>query len=96
MTTVKCDETGCGWVTECPISDTKKWYRVPCPKCGRGQIINKQELRFIQFLRFLQWLRLVKLDVPPEESNMKFSFRRDGNGPTSVSVKVYKEGQRKD
>ncbi len=41
---VKCDEAGCGWQSESSIEEADQWHNAPCPKCGKGVIINDDDL----------------------------------------------------
>jgi hypothetical protein len=43
---VKCDEAGCDWIQDCSQESIPDWHRKPCPKCGKGEIINDEELAF--------------------------------------------------
>ena len=44
MEGVKCDEVGCGWSLEIPADQFHNWHNKPCPKCGKGVIINDEEM----------------------------------------------------
>lgn len=46
--TVKCDEKGCGWNLPLPsLEEVAKWYNKPCPRCGKGVIVNDAELMLL-------------------------------------------------
>jgi hypothetical protein len=45
---VHCDEPGCGWSEEVKFSDFKNWHHQPCPKCGRGEIINNLDMVIVR------------------------------------------------
>jgi hypothetical protein len=39
-----CDEPGCGWTIPGVQDDIPKFHNKPCPKCGKGIIVNDFEL----------------------------------------------------
>ena len=40
---VKCDQPGCDW-KETVSDDITMWHNTPCPKCGKGVIIDDEAL----------------------------------------------------
>ena len=41
---VQCDEGGCGWVQTTPWDEVQNWHKKACPKCGKGEIVNDEDL----------------------------------------------------
>lgn len=62
MTTgVRCDEPGCGWTEATPRDQVLgKWYMKPCPRCGKGIIINRLEKCVLLLIRFLMAVGLAE------------------------------------
>ncbi len=51
---IRCDENGCGWEQPCELKNMGDWYNKPCPKCGKGVIINTEELFLAGMLNALK------------------------------------------
>lgn len=52
---VRCDEYGCGWEQELEENkDILKWTNVPCPKCGKGVIVNDEESALMEMILAVQ------------------------------------------
>ena len=43
-----CDEPGCGWIIFGVQDDIPKFHNKPCPKCGKGIIVNDLELELFK------------------------------------------------
>jgi len=41
---VKCDEKGCSWLVKCGVYELKAWHNTPCPECGKGIIVNDEDM----------------------------------------------------
>ena len=41
---VMCDEPGCGWSLAIPHELISDWHNQPCPKCGKGVIVNDDDM----------------------------------------------------
>lgn len=41
---VVCDEDGCDWIQEIDLDGVTNWYNKPCPICGKGIIINDDDI----------------------------------------------------
>ncbi len=41
---MKCDEPDCGKVFEVAFAEIPKWHCLPCPKCGKGEIIDDADM----------------------------------------------------
>ena len=44
VSSVYCDEPGCGWSRRVKFADIPAWHRKPCPKCGRGEVVSDGDL----------------------------------------------------
>lgn len=48
---VRCDEPGCDWEsTAADHDEVKQWHNKPCPRCGRGVIVNDEEMGVLNAL----------------------------------------------
>ena len=47
---VSCDKDGCGWIIPCVQDDIPTWHNKPCPKCGKGVIVNDKELALFKLI----------------------------------------------
>ena len=43
-----CDEPGCGWSIPGVQDDIPKFHNKPCPKCGKGIIVNDFEMELFK------------------------------------------------
>jgi predicted RNA-binding Zn-ribbon protein involved in translation (DUF1610 family) len=64
--TVKCDL--CGWKKNIHFDDTKNWYKKPCPKCGKGEIVNLAEMIFLATVKAAL---ILSGAIDPEAKNRK-------------------------
>lgn len=62
--TVKCDEPGCGWSEMTDLDTILNYVKAPCPKCGKGEIINDEELAVIAVMAGLVRLGLGEIVEP--------------------------------
>jgi hypothetical protein len=61
-TEVRCDEAGCGWSKKEPWTNIPKWHRKPCPRCGKGQIVNDADLWHHRMIS--AWADFANNDLP--------------------------------
>ena len=66
--TVKCDEVGCDWLAVIADENIPKWHRKPCPKCGKGYIVNDVDL--VSF-RLITALEAVSKEIDPEGKSLR-------------------------
>lgn len=62
---VKCDEPGCGWKQEVDLTMAAEWHNRPCPRCGKGVIINDWEMRLLK--RILKFANSNVMSLTPAE-----------------------------
>ncbi len=81
---VKCDEDGCGWRKD--GVDIKEWLKVPCPKCGKGEIITEEEMRLLEVFRGLEMIGKALFPGPTANVELDIGPMRKGEAPKILKV----------
>lgn len=50
---VVCDEEGCDWKQEVEYDAIPTFHNMPCPKCGKGVIVNDADMQAYEFVKEL-------------------------------------------
>ena len=73
---VSCDEPGCMWILPCEFADIPKYHHVPCPQCGKGEIVSDEDM---VAYRVVEMAINVSNDIDPEGKNLvPYAFDTSG------------------
>lgn len=62
-----CNMDDCDWQEAVALDDIWDWHHKPCPACGRGEVVDDNDLVFLKSARLLQALGLIGIHAAGDE-----------------------------
>lgn len=91
LATVRCDEPGCGWSKRVRLELVPTWHRVACPNCGKGEIVNDDDMAMCGLLTGMMESGLITTEGTPNLRVDTAPMRR-GDGADVRAARARKEG----